>query len=164
MFFVEALAYMLSGFLINIAFMGRKKTIFFILHPQVNDFAVATLCSVMDQNSSLKSLSLENNRVSPDTIADLFEAIANPNNGLIEVRVAAQAQEKMGNRVENRIAAAILKNPRLMKLGISLEFKEIVERVSKHLISNMDKIRVKRLNDGVAPGAGVKWTAARTLD
>ena len=28
MFFVEALAYMLSGFLINIAFMGRKKTIF----------------------------------------------------------------------------------------------------------------------------------------
>ena len=28
MFFVEALAYMLSGFLINIAFLGRKKTIF----------------------------------------------------------------------------------------------------------------------------------------
>ena len=28
----------------------------------------------------------------------------------------------------------------------------------------MDKIRIKRLNDGVAPGAGVKWTAARTLD
>jgi hypothetical protein len=44
----------------------------------------------MDQNSSLKSLSLENNRVSPDTIADLFEAIANPNNGLIELRVASQ--------------------------------------------------------------------------
>jgi hypothetical protein len=118
----------------------------------------------MDQNSSLKSLSLENNRISPDTIADLFEAIANHNNGLIEVRVASQAQEKMGNRVESRIAAAILKNPRLMKLGISLEFKEVVERVSKHLISNMDKIRIKRLNDGVAPGAGVKWTAARTID
>ena len=39
-----------------------------------------------------------------------------------------------------------------------------MERVSKHLISNMDKMRIKRLNDGVAPGAGVKWTAARTLD
>jgi hypothetical protein len=55
---------------------------------------VATLCSVMDQNSSLKSLSLENNRVSPDTIADLFEAIANPNNGLIELRVASQVLYK----------------------------------------------------------------------
>jgi hypothetical protein len=62
----------------------------YFLSFQINDFAVATLCSVMDQNSSLKSLSLENNRVSPDTIADLFEAIANPNNGLIELRVASQ--------------------------------------------------------------------------
>jgi hypothetical protein len=33
---------------------------------------------------------LQNNRVSPNTIADLFEAIANPNNGLIELRVASQ--------------------------------------------------------------------------
>ena len=66
----------------------------------------------MDQNSSLKSLSIENNRVSPDVLADLFEAAASPNNGLIEMRVAAQQQEKMGQRVEERIAAAICKNPR----------------------------------------------------
>jgi hypothetical protein len=33
---------------------------------------------------------LQNNRVSPDTIADLFEAIANPNNGLIDFCVASQ--------------------------------------------------------------------------
>ena len=42
--------------------------------------------------------------------------------------------------------------------------KEIAERVSKKLISNMDKMRIKRINDGVAPGAGVKWTAAKTID
>merc|ERR1712032_1635993 len=80
----------------------------------LSDFAVQTLCSVMDQNSSLKSLSI--------------------------------------------------KNPRIMKAGITLEFKEVCQRVSQHMIANMDKLRITRLKDGVAPGAGVKWTAARTLD
>merc|ERR1712142_250157 len=40
----------------------------------LSDFAVETLCAALDQNSSLKSLSIENNRVSPDALADLFEA------------------------------------------------------------------------------------------
>ena len=86
----------------------------------------------------------------------------------------------MGLRVEERIANAICKNPRIMKAGITLEFKEVITRVShgmmslnitscnlqvsKHMIANMDKMRINRLKDGVAPGAGVKWTAARTLD
>ena len=151
---------------------------------QLSDFAVQTLCAALDQNSSLKSLSIENNRVgrklvipscelhctalccqvSPDALADLFEAAASPNNGLIELRVASQQQEKMGQRVEERIASAICKNPRLMKAGITLEFKEIVGRVSQHMINNMDKLRVNRLKDGVAPGAGVQWTKARTID
>jgi len=130
----------------------------------LSDFAVQTLCAALDQNSSLKSISIENNRVSPDALADLFEAAASPNNGLLEIRVASQQQEKMGMRVEERIATAIMKNPRIMKAGITLEFKDIVDRVSKHMINNMDKLRVNRLKDGVAPGAGVKWTAARTLD
>ena len=83
---------------------------------------------------------------------------------ICSLRVAAQQQEKMGLKVEERIAAAICKNPRLMKAGITLEFKEVVSRVSQHMINNMDKVRVNRLKDGVVPGAGVKWTAARTLD
>merc|ERR1712180_121967 len=141
-----------------------KLTKFSAVNCDISDFAIATLCSSLEQNSALKSLNVENNRISPDTLADLFESIASPNNGLLELRVAAQAQESMGYRVEGRIAEAIIKNPRLMKIGMTIEFKEITERVSKHLISNMDKMRVKRLNDGVAPGAGVKWTAARTLD
>jgi hypothetical protein len=33
---------------------------------------------------------LQNNCIFPDTIADLFEAVSNPNNGLIELRVASQ--------------------------------------------------------------------------
>lgn len=130
----------------------------------LSDLAVATLASVLEENGNLKSISIENNRISPDALADLFESIASPNNGLLELRVAAQAQEKMGLRVEERIAKAIGQNPRIMKAGITLEFKEIVHRVSKHMIANMDKLRTKRLKDGVAPGAGVMWTKARTLD
>lgn len=130
----------------------------------ISDFAVATLCTALEQNNALKSLSIENNRICPDAIGDLIDSIASPNNGLLEIRVGSQAQESKGYRVEQRIAAALLKNPRIMKLGIKLEFKDIADKVSRHLISNMDKIRTKRLNDGVAPGAGVKWTAARTMD
>jgi len=130
----------------------------------ISDFAVATLCTALEQNNALKSLSVENNRIAPDAIADMFDSIASPNNGLLEIRVGSQQQESKGYRVEQRIAAAILKNPRIMKLGIKIEFKDIADKVSRHLISNMDKIRVKRLNDGVAPGAGVKWTAAREMN
>jgi len=130
----------------------------------LSDFAVQTLNAALGENSSLKSISLENNRISPDVLASLFEAASSPDNGLLEIRVAAQTQESLGLRAEERIAAAICKNPRLMKAGISLEFKEVVNRVSKHMISNMDKLRTNRLKDGVTPGAGVKWTAARTLD
>ena len=104
-------------------------------------------------------LSIENNRVSPDAVADLFESIASSNNGLLELRCAAQAQvrrfalellnqrhkdikaetlqhgslhnqEAMGLRVEERIANAICKNPRIMKAGITLEFKEVITRVN----------------------------------
>ena len=51
-----------------------------------------------------------------------------------------------------------------MKCGLTLEFKDIVRIVSKHMINNMDKLRVMRLKDGVVPGAGVKWTMAKGLD
>ena len=39
-------------------------------------------------------------------------------------------QEAMGLRVEERIANAICKNPRIMKAGITLEFKEVITKVS----------------------------------
>lgn len=130
----------------------------------ISDFSVKTLCAAIEQNQALKSISLENNRVSPDALLELFETIASPNNGLIEVRMASQQQEAMGVRVEDEIATAICKNPRLIRLGMQFQFQECEQRVANQLINNVDKIRQKRLKDGVAPGAGAKWTAARTLD
>jgi hypothetical protein len=37
---------------------------------------------------------LQNIRIFPNTIADLFEAVAIPNNGLIELRIASQVLYK----------------------------------------------------------------------
>merc|ERR1712088_707377 len=133
-------------------------------NTDLSDLAVSTLCAVLEENSQVKSLSIENNRVSPDAVADLFESIASSNNGLLELRCAAQAQEAMGLRVEERIANVICKNPRIMKAGITLEFKEVITRVSKHMIANMDKLRTNRLKDGVQPGSGALWVPAKTID
>ena len=85
----------------------------FTSQSQLSDLAVSTLCAVLEENSQVKSLrffpssssvlltlnlqplpSIENNRVSPDAVADLFESIASSNNGLLELRCAAQAQVK----------------------------------------------------------------------
>ncbi len=63
---------------------------------EVNDFAAATLNCALEQNSSLKSLALESNRIAPDTIADMFEALANGDSGLVEIHVSNQAQSNMG--------------------------------------------------------------------
>merc|ERR1711892_1643881 len=132
-----------------------------VVNCDINDFAVSTLILALEENQSLLSLNLEGNRISPDTLASLFESLANCKNGLIEVRVAGQVQEKMGHRVESRIADAVLQNSRLIKLGIKFEFKEVMNRVSRHLIKNMDNIRKKRKGDVVG---AVDWTQAREVN
>ena len=50
----------------------------------------------MSSFQSLRSLNLESNRLSPDTLAGLFEALGHDNNGIVEVHVSNQAQSNMG--------------------------------------------------------------------
>jgi hypothetical protein len=45
----------------------------------------------------LKSINLESNRLSPDTLAGLFEALAAGHSRVVEVRVTNQAQNNMGS-------------------------------------------------------------------
>merc|ERR1712029_705721 len=49
-----------------------------------------------------------------------------------------------GFRAESNIADAICKNPRLIKIGMKFEFKDVLNRVSRHLIRNMDTNRRNR--------------------
>ena len=62
---------------------------------EVNDFAAATLNCALEQNQSLKSLAIESNNISPDTIADMFEALNN-GSGIVDIHVSGRAQSNMG--------------------------------------------------------------------
>merc|ERR1711935_1263692 len=70
--------------------------------------------------------------------------LADTKNGLVEVRVSGQQQERIGHRVEALIAEAIMRNSRLLKCGIRFQFPDVANRVSRHLIRNVDKLRRKR--------------------
>jgi len=140
---------------------NKNLTKLSMVNCDITDFAISTLILALEENHSLLSINLEGNRISPDSLASLFESLATCRNGLIEVRVAGQVQEKMGHRVESRIADAVSRNPRLIKLGIKFEFKEVMNRVSQHLIKNMDRIRRKRKGEEVDD---VDWTQAREVN
>ena len=62
----------------------------------VNDFACATLNCALEQNQGLKSLNLENNRIAPDAMAGLFEALIVNDSPIVELHLTNQAQSAMG--------------------------------------------------------------------
>jgi len=145
-----------------------------VVNCEITDFAVSTLCLAIEENSSLKSLNLEGNKISPDSIALLFESLAESKSNLLEVRVAGQVQEKMGHRVEARIAEAVARNPRLLKIGIKFEFKAVMNRVCQTLIRNCDKTRLRK-KEGLpeeqededkkeTEKVEKEWTQARNMD
>lgn len=135
---------------------------FSAVNCEVNDFACATLNLAIENNQYLKSLNLESNRISPDTLASLFEAISSSSNGIVEIHVSNQAQSNMGYRVESRIADAICQNNKLIKVGLKFQFAEVMNRVEKHLIDNIDRLRKERAKSGIS--APLKWKPAKTLD
>jgi len=136
---------------------------FSAVNCDVNDFAASTLNLALENNQTLKSINLDTNRISPDTLASLFESIESNNNGIVEIQVSNQAQSNMGYRVESRIADAICKNNTLLKVGLKFQFTEVMDRVQTHLMSNSDKARKDRVKTGNA-GANVKWRPAKTID
>lgn len=69
---------------------------FSAVNCDVNDFACATLNCALEQNQTLKSLNLESNRISPDVMAGLFEALAAGNSEVVEVHLTNQEQSSMG--------------------------------------------------------------------
>ncbi len=65
--------------------------------------------------------------------------------------------------MESRIADAICKNNQLLKAGLRFEFPEVRDRVSAHLIKNIDRLRKERVKtDGVTEKK--EWKPARVLD
>ena len=87
-------------------------------------------------------LIFQGNKIGPDTLANLFESLSTYPNNIRELRVAGQQQDKMGHRsvseireenniflrVESRIAEAVCKNEKIIKLGMQFEFKDVLNR------------------------------------
>ena len=67
---------------------------FSAVNCEVNDFSVATLNCALEQNQQLKSLNLESNLISPDTLAAIFEAIKE--SSIIDIHLSGQAQSSLG--------------------------------------------------------------------
>lgn len=65
--------------------------------------------------------------------------------------------------MESRIADAITKNNSLLKVGLRFEFTEVMDRVQKHLLKNIDRIRKDRLKKE-GSSKGLEWKPAKTLD
>jgi len=135
---------------------------FSAVNCDITDFAMATLNCALEQNQGLKSINLESNRISPTTMAGLFEALVVSDSSVVELHLTGQEQSAMGYKVESRIADAISKNKTLIKIGLKFQFTEVYDRVSKYLIENIDRRRKERVkNEGPSQ---VKWKPAKTLD
>ena len=65
-------------------------------------------------------------------------------------------------KVESRIADAICKNKTLLKVGLKFQFTEVYDRVSNHLIANIDKRRADRVRE--EGPSQVKWKPPKTID
>jgi len=116
---------------------------------------MSTLNCALEQNQGLKSVNLESNRVSPLTMAALFEALIVNDSNIVELHLTGQEQSAMGYKVESRIADAISKNKTIIKVGLKFQFTEVYDRVSKYLIDNIDRRRKERVkNEGPSQ---VKW-------
>jgi len=127
----------------------------------ISDGPAMELNKSLNMNQSLKSLNLDGNMISPTTIGEMFEAI---NNGsrIEELHLSNQAQANMGYKVESRIADAICKNKTLLKVGLKFQFTEVYDRVSNHLIANIDKRRADRVRE--EGPSQVKWKPPKTID
>ena len=57
---------------------------------------MATLNCALEQNQGLKSVNLESNKISPLSIADLFEALVVNDSNIVELHLTGQEQSAMG--------------------------------------------------------------------
>ena len=69
---------------------------FSAVNCDISDFAMATLNCALEQNQGLKSINLESNKISPPTMAGLFEALIVSDSNVVELHLTGQEQSAMG--------------------------------------------------------------------
>ncbi|XP_059140566.1 tropomodulin-1-like [Physella acuta] len=109
-----------------------------------NDRIAKALASSLSENSTLMSVNVESNFISGEAIVELIKA-ANKTQSLIELRLANQKPEVLGNKVEMEIAKLLKENSRLLRLGLQFEFPAARIKVHDKLKENLDALRKKRV-------------------
>jgi len=135
---------------------------FSAVNCDISDFSIATLNCALEQNQGLKSLNLESNKIGPNLMASLFEALNVSDSRINTLHLTGQEQQALGYKIESRIADAICKNKTVVKIGLKFQFTEVYDRISKQLIDNIDRLRKERVkNEGPSQ---VKWKPPKTID
>ena len=124
----------------------------------ITDTVGAMIGDCLEQNRSLKFLTLDSNSLGGDMIVSLIAATSKTQ-ALEELRVSNQARKidvyfcanlicdrqlqlnckYLGNRIENEIVDAVEKAPQLVKLGITLEFRDSLNKTAVTLLNNLDR-------------------------
>ncbi|KAK3096233.1 hypothetical protein FSP39_024800 [Pinctada imbricata] len=113
---------------------------------KMTDKVAKKLAEAMTDNKTLKTLNVESNFLSGESIVEIMKAV-NKNKTLTELRVANQKPEVLGNKVEMQLLKLIQQNDTLLKLGIALEFPDARVRIHEKLQDNNDLLRKKRVGD-----------------
>ena len=64
--------------------------------PTFSDFSIATLNCALEQNQGLKSLNLESNKIGPNLMASLFEALNVSDSRINTLHLTGQEQQALG--------------------------------------------------------------------
>lgn len=112
----------------------------------LTDRVAKKLVDALPENKTLTILNLESNFLSGELIVEILKAI-NKNQTVVELRVANQKPEVLGNKVETQITKLINENDKILRFGIAFEFPDARIRVTKKLEDNLDEFRKKRISD-----------------
>jgi len=107
------------------------------------DRVAKAMAKSLEDNKTLKSLNMESNFISGESIVELVKA-ANKQQVLLEIRVANQKPELLGNKCEMAIAELLKENSTLLMVSCQFEYPGPRLRIHEKLKNNLDLLRQKR--------------------
>jgi len=108
------------------------------------DRVAEALASSIEENSTLKSVNMESNYIGGQCILTLVRAI-NIKQSVIELKLANQKPEVLGNKVEMEMTHLMKANKTLLRLGLQFEFPDARIKVHESLKNNLDIMRQRRI-------------------
>lgn len=108
------------------------------------DRVAEALASSLEENSTLKSVNMESNYIGGQTVLSLVRAI-NIKQSVIELKLANQKPEVLGNKVEMELTNLCKANKTLLRLGLQFEFPDARIKVHESLKNNLDIMRQRRI-------------------